>query len=171
MPKTTRATKIRRRRSRWTARPAPFEIANQSQFTAPRLYTENVIPALLILLAASCSAQDLDAAARDLARRIARQDAASITIRNTSSLSPAEAANITRILEAELRVRPARPGASIVVTLSENVQQYLWIAEIRRGDEREVVMLPVPRQTAPAPTLAPVIIEKRLLWEQSKPIL
>src|SRR5205823_2023079 len=49
--------------------------------------------------------------------------------------------------------------------------QYLWIAEIRRGDEREVAMLPVPRQTAPGAALAPVVIEKKLLWEQDKPIL
>jgi len=54
-------------------------------------------------------------------------------VRNASSLSAAEVADITRILESELRVRPARPGASVNVTLSENVQSYLWVAELRRG--------------------------------------
>jgi len=129
----------------------------------------------LFLLAALSSAQDLDSAARDLSRRIVsgagRQDVASLTVRNASSLSTAEVADIARVLEAELRVRPSRSGATVNVTLSENVQSYLWIAEIRRGEERELTMLSVARPAAPGAVLARVVIEKRLLWEQDKPIL
>ena len=84
--------------------------------TLRRLYTDSVLLAVLFLLAALSSAQDLDSAARDLSRKIAtgaRQDVASLTVRNASSLSAAEVADITRILETELRVRQARPGAKI----------------------------------------------------------
>jgi len=140
-----------------------------------RLYTDSVLLTILFLLAALSSAQDLDSAARDLSRRIVsgagRQDVASLTVRNASSLSTAEVADIARVLEAELRVRPSRSGATVNVTLSENVQSYLWIAEIRRGEERELTMLSVARPAAPGAVLARVVIEKRLLWEQDKPIL
>jgi hypothetical protein len=128
---------------------------------------------VLFFVAAVCGAQDFDSAARELARKITagRQDVTSLTVRNASSLSAAETADITRTLETELRVRASRPGLVVNVTLSENVKSYLWIADMRRGEEREVAMLTVERSPAPAPASAPVAIEKRLLWEQERPIL
>lgn len=125
---------------------------------------------VLFLLAALCSAQDFGSPARELARKI-RQDVTSLTVRNASSLSAAEVANITRTLETELRVRANRPGANVSVTLSENVRSYLWVAEIRQGEDREVAMLSVDRQLARAAATTPVAIAKKLLWEQDKPIL
>ena len=125
---------------------------------------------VLFFVAAMCSAQDFAASARELARKI-RQDVTSLTVRNASSLSAPQVADITRALETDLRVRANRPGASVSVTLSENIRSYLWVAEIRRGEDREVAMQTVDRKPASAAATAPVAIEKKLLWEQDKPIL
>jgi hypothetical protein len=132
-----------------------------------------VLLAVLFLLAAPAGAQDLDSAARELARKITattgRQDV-TLSVRNSSSLSEAEAAQVGRVLETELRVRTQRPASERIgvnVTLSENVQSYLWVAQI----QQDVVMLSVPRPRASAVASARVTIQKRLLWEQDKPIL
>ena len=128
--------------------------------------------AFLFFLATPAGAQDLDSAAREFARKIAaatgRQDVA-LTVRNTSSLPEADAARVTGVLAAELGVR-ARPGndrVPVSVTLSENVQSYLWVAQI----PQDVVMLSVPRSSRPATAPSRVTIQKRLLWEQEKAIL
>src|SRR5260370_16272671 len=77
-----------------------------------RLYTEIVLLAVLFFLATLASAQDLDSAARELARKIAattgRQDVA-LTVRNSSSLSEAEVARVNGVLEPNLTLRPPRP--------------------------------------------------------------
>jgi hypothetical protein len=138
-----------------------------------RLYTENMLLALLFFLATLASAQDMDSAARELARKIAtasgRQDVA-LTVRNMSSLSEAAVARVNTVLENELGLRSPRPGSERVavnVTLSENVQSYLWVALV----QQDVVMLSVPRTSEPAAASARVTIQKKLLWEQDKPIL
>ena len=122
---------------------------------------------VLFFLAALCSAQDVSSSARELARKIGRQDVASVTVRNASSLPDAAAEDVKRTIESELRVRPRPEGSTVHITLSENVQGYLWIAEM----EREVVMLNVARPDTPAPQQAAIAIEKRLLWEQDRPML
>ena len=138
-----------------------------------RLYTEIVLLAVLFFLTTLASAQDLESAGRELARKIAaatgRQDVA-LTVRNASSLSEADVARVTSVIESELGVRAPRPGierVTVNVTLSENVQSYLWVALV----QQDVVMLSVPRPSEPAAAPARVTIQKRLLWEQGKPIL
>jgi len=125
-------------------------------------------------MAALCSAQDLSSYARDLARKINRPDIVNLTVRNSSSLPETQAADVKRAMEAELRFR-ARPGVegpSVQVTLSENVEGYLWVAEISKAEQRDVVFLNVPRPAGtPVPPAAAVSIEKKLIWEQEKPIL
>lgn len=127
---------------------------------------------VLFFLTALCSAQDWSSSARELARKIGRQDISNLTVRNASSLSETEVAEVKRTIEAELGARLQRAdGANVIITLSENVQQYLWVAEIQRGEERDVVMLNVFRPIAAAVPQAPVTIEKKLVWEQETPIL
>jgi hypothetical protein len=131
-----------------------------------------VLLALLFSLATLAGAQDLDSAAREFARKIAgtgRREVA-LTVRNSSSLSDAEVARVSGVLETELGGRTPRLGIERVpvsVTLSENVQSFLWVAQI----QQEVVMLSVPRAREPAVAPARLTIQKRLLWEQAKPIL
>jgi hypothetical protein len=59
------------------------------------------------------------------------------------------------------------------VTLSENADGYLWIAEIRSGNSREVRMVSVPRVPPPpaSSTPEPLSIRKAFIFEQEEPIL
>lgn len=116
----------------------------------------------------------LDDSAGELARRIlaqAERQAISLEVRNASSLAPAE---VTRVRQALVRELPsgAAPGqsAAVTVTLSENVQGYVWIAELLRGEKREVIILSVAR--APAPRVEPPLsLERQFLAEEAEPIL
>ena len=127
---------------------------------------------VLFFLAALCSAQDLNSSARELARRVGRQDIASLTVRNISSLSEMETAEVKRAIETELRTRLQKPdGANVIITLSEDMRQYLWVAEIQRGEERDVVMWNVARPVAAVGAQIPFTIDKKLVWEQENPIL
>jgi hypothetical protein len=134
---------------------------------------------IVLLLATSLRAQNLDAPARDLAARILAvmtpREASRVTVENRSTLAAAEVATAQRALQAELGrqgLQSAPGGAEIRITLSENRSGYLWVAEIRRGEERQVVMTELPRLPAQAGMpLASLTIERELLWEQEEPIL
>jgi hypothetical protein len=118
----------------------------------------------------------LDAPARELARRIAASlpggTRVEIEVRNQSSLSEDEAAAIRAALGGELSARGLRtrdegPGAaSVVVTLSENVQSLVWVAQIQHGDDSAVLLQSVPRETPAAtpPESEKIVLHKELLW-------
>jgi hypothetical protein len=137
-----------------------------------------VLLALGFLFAAIVCAQNLDSATRELARRIesvARgKEIGALTVRNVSSLPEADAAQVRRLLETELRGRPARGGSERVtaqVTLSENIHSYLWVALISDASRQDAVMLNVERTAVSATAPTPLSIQKKLLWEQERPIL
>ena len=143
---------------------------------------ESLTTLLLALLA-----MDMSAAVRDLAHSavaVAARDPVILSTRNLSTLGPGESAAIRREFESELRAHGARiveasPAVEIRLTVSENLTQFLLVAEIRKGDERQVLLDSWPR-TPPAPQQgsnggarapAQVTLEKKLLWEQEQPIL
>jgi hypothetical protein len=137
-----------------------------------------VLLALGFLFAAIVCAQNLDSATRELARKIEGvahgKDIGALTVRNVSSLPEADAAQVRRLLETELRGRPARTGSERVtaqVTLSENIHSYLWVALISDASKQDVVMLSVDRPAAPATAPISLSIQKKLVWEQERPIL
>jgi hypothetical protein len=121
---------------------------------------------------------DPDGAARDLARTVAAAVAhapVALTVNNLSTLSAAETAEIRRAFESELK-SAGPPTAEVQLTISENLTQFLLVAEIQRGAGRQVLLESWPRtpaaSTAPPPDRPPQItLEKRLLWEQDQPIL
>jgi len=124
------------------------------------------------------AADDLSGAARELARKTAvfagRGEPVFITWRNLSGLGSAELAQARAAFESALRdagCRPTDTSSSIDahLTLSENQSQYLMVEEVRKTDDRQVWMAGW-RRTAPAPQPG-VTLEKKLLWEQSEPIL
>lgn len=140
--------------------------------------------ALFIALAALAWAGT--ASLNDAAREFSRKTAAALTpgesvdlfFRNASALSAAEASSIEQAIEDQLRARgfaqaSAPEAVAIKITFSENTESLLWIAEIQRGDKRDVVMLAVPyaSNTDASPVEPPLAIEKKLLWEQDEPIL
>jgi len=142
---------------------------------------------------AETSAHPWSGPAQELARktstRVDARAAILLTVRNMSSLGADEAAEVRRALRTELRredlqlVSSPRAGGKrrepdhVLVTLSENSQGYLWVAEIVRATEQnaalDVTMVEVARAKEAQPARSPVslVIRKLLVWEQDEPIL
>jgi hypothetical protein len=102
-----------------------------------------------------------------------------LTFRNLASLDPEQAADAWRIVENEFRSRGIRSAAEsdataqIRITLSENPQDFLWVAEITRGQAREQLMVVQTRpQGVGAAGVPPrMVIRTELLFEADDPIL
>jgi hypothetical protein len=136
----------------------------------------------LALLPRAMHAQDFDAGARALAEKIAARagprGTVSLEVRNLSSLSVAQTAAVKATLEAGLREHGATlvaapPADSEVrVTLAENVQGYLWVAEVRRGPATQVAMILVPRSASEATASAApgIVLHKQLVLVQATPV-
>lgn len=140
--------------------------------------------ALLILAAGpSFAADPFSDAARQLAAQIVARAGAgseiSLNTRNISPIGEGQFAEIRRALEAQLHaqglrlVPPAQAVADVRITLSEGAEGYLWVAEIRQGQNQQVAIVPVVRmQAAPAPaSAATMVLRKTPLWAQDEPIL
>jgi hypothetical protein len=118
-----------------------------------------------------------------LARKIAAATgpgAVALDLVSRSSLSHSDAEDIRRGLMAELAalgvqfVTADQAAVTVQVTLSENVQNHIWVAEIHQGNnESSVVMVAVPR-SSPATvehSAAGLTIHKTLLWTDENRIL
>ena len=159
-----------------------------------------ILVLLLFLAVPSVSwADSWEDSARELARKIAavlRADASAtgssrsapplspgeavfLQLRNLSALGVLEVAGVRRAIEAELQglgTRFAAESASrakVLVTLAENLSGHLWVAEVRRQESNQVVMVaferaPTARPRSPAP---PLFLRKEFVWEQADPIL
>jgi len=149
-------------------------------FTSCRLAASFII---LLALVQQALATDWSSAEQELARKITASTgpgAISLEIVTRSSLSKQDTDQISLGLRGQLEalgahtVKPEQAAATVAVSLSENPQSYVWVAEIHQGaGEFSVVMISMPRPDAPAfvreaPTLT---IRKTPLWAQSRPIL
>ena len=118
-----------------------------------------------------------------LARKIAAvtgPGAIAIDVVNLSRLRNTDAEEIRRGLLSELgllglhSVSADQAAATIRITLSENLQEYVWVAEIRQGNsESSVVMVTMSRpetgaQEHPASALT---LHKALIWTDDSRIL
>jgi hypothetical protein len=132
-------------------------------------------------VAGRCDA--LEDSARELAHKIdavlTAQGDISCEIRNISSLELEDVVRIEQALKAELHGRCLRTQANgsetanIVVTLSENLKNLLWTAEIHQESEHREILQVVLRSTAfpsPAKTL-PIILTGERFWEGPEHIL
>ena len=138
--------------------------------------------ALVVLaLVMPAMAQWTEPAAR-LAREITAitgPGAVSLTLRNLSSLPAGQVPTIRRELQNHLSAAGVRvvnatsAAAEVKITLSENAQGYVWVAEVQQGAERKVAMVTAPRSpsAAPAPNGPLVVIRKTPVWSQDAPIL
>ncbi len=116
----------------------------------------------------------------DLAKQIAAiagPGSAALTIRNHSSLKPKEVANIRILLERDLHgygvnISTTDSATAIRVTLSQNGDGGLWVAEVREGADLRVAIVhaDIGSPTTPRST-ANVTLRKVLLWRQKAPIL
>jgi hypothetical protein len=98
---------------------------------------------------------------------------ARLTIRNLSTISGDDVPTIRRVLEQDLKVHGVLTGDlesanTIRVTLSENVRERLWVAEILEGNQTRVVMVPAGVPIAPAhATAGAVVLNRKTLWRSS----
>jgi hypothetical protein len=122
-------------------------------------------------------------AARELAGKIMNSigplEEIGFTFQSRASLATKEAATARQAIENELRTRGVKFARDlqsmpkISITLSETIQQYVWIAEIRRDPGYQVVMT-IQARTQDATSKDSVlrmVIQSRLLYEQNDPIL
>ncbi len=94
-----------------------------------------------------------------------------VSVKNISSIGPAAASSIEQELRSELThrgflVAPAVSAESeLDVTLSENIDGYLWIAETRSRTGDQVIFTPVrrPRSLEASTRPAPILRNKLLL--------
>ena len=136
----------------------------------------------LLLFTGITFASDWQAPASQLAQRIAGitgPGAVAVTVINRSSLGPADVDDVRRKLVNELAAygvqlaAPDQAAASVQVSLSENLQGYVWVAEIRQGaNASQVVMVSVPGSARASENgSAPMTIHKSLLWSDENRIL
>ena len=121
---------------------------------------------------------DASTAARDLSRAVAvavAHEPVALTVKNLSTLSAAGAEEIRRVFDSELKTAP-QPAAQVDLTISENLTEFVLVAEIRRQGGRQVLVESWPRTTVIAASAGKdkpprVTLEKKLVWEQDLPIL
>jgi len=152
----------------------------------PPGFLSRLLSVVLFLLFATTLpglAADWSVPEQDLARRIAAgtgPGAVSIDIVNRSSLGKKDVDEISRGLRAQLEslglrtVKPEQAAAAVQISLAENLQGYVWVAEIHQGaGEFTVVMTSAPRFESMnlVREPPPVVIRKTPLWTQGRPIL
>jgi hypothetical protein len=137
---------------------------------------------VLFLLTNCLLAANLSEPATNLARLVSGTTGPGVitlAFANTSSLPKSDEIEVRRNFESQLRAAGVRIGSAadahsdVRVTLSENLQDYVWVAEIKEGSETKVQMVSFPRTTAAqtSKTQPNVTIRATLLWSQSTPIL
>jgi hypothetical protein len=148
-----------------------------------RAYSFRVACCLLLITFATAVSTDWRRPNAEMARKIAAATgpgAVAVEVSNRSSLNQTDVEDIRRDLWAELGalgVRSAaadQAAATVQVSLSENVQNYVWVAEIHLGsNEPSVVIVTTPRSETVAgerPT-APLTVHKALLWTDENRVL
>lgn len=128
-------------------------------------------------------ASDWSALERQLAQKIAAitgPGAASLDVVNRSSLSQTDVDGIRNALRNQLSaagltlVNPDQAAATVQVSLSENLQSYVWVARIQQGNNQPAVeIVSVPRVDPGTPIREPAVllIRKIQLWSQDDRIL
>ena len=126
---------------------------------------------------------DWNASEQQLAQKIAAATgpgAMALDMVNRSSLSNKDVGDINSGLRAQLNalgvqfVKPAQAASSVQVSLSEDLHNYVWVAEIRQGSgERSVAIVSTPRLEPKmyVHQTAPLTIRKIPLWSQEQRIL
>jgi hypothetical protein len=138
---------------------------------------------LLLMHAPMVLASDWRLSEEELARKVAAATgpgAVALNVENRSSLNHSEVEEIRRGLTTELAAVGVRSvdanqaAATVRITLSENLQNYVWVAEISQGNgEASVVMTAIPRSGVVTieHSATPLTIHKTLLWSDDNRIL
>ncbi|MGP8245234.1 MAG: hypothetical protein ACLQVN_12040 [Bryobacteraceae bacterium] len=135
--------------------------------------------AWIVVPARAWAADDVAGAARELAAKTALFAGAGATVsvsyRNLSSLGPAQLEQARAGYEAGLRQVGMRLGdggaVEAQISLSENGSQYLLIADLHKGDDRQVAMAAWKRGPGAKPAGSSAWIERKVVWEQEEQVL
>jgi hypothetical protein len=138
---------------------------------------------LLVLFSQVAIASDWRRTEAQLAEKIAAitgPGVVALVVTNRSSISPSEAEGIRRGLSASLsdsgvRVfEPDQAAATVRVTLSESLQNYVWVAEIQQGTNDAIVAIvatPRPDSAINPQSSPPLTLHATQLVAQPEPIL
>ncbi len=149
----------------------------------PSRLANSLLFALTLLFAVTGNAQNWAGAEEQLAGKIvaaAGPRTMSLEVLNRSSLSAAVADDIRRNLLTQLAVAGVRfvsaeqATVSVRVTFSEDLQSYVWVAEIRQGaNPPSVAMVSLPRSAVLAvePSAATMALRGLSLWSQPERML
>jgi len=100
-----------------------------------------------------------------------------LQVTNISSLGAGEAASINDWLQADFARRgfhivSAPPvDGTVTITLSEGVEGYLIVAQVRRGADEQIAMFAVPRGPQNSAHAGEVVLDQERIWEQPGVIL
>jgi hypothetical protein len=162
---------------------AVYNARNPNMQIAPSRFPRVAAALLLLLLRVpALAAVEWRAAEQQLAEKIAAvtgPGAVAFEVSNRSSLTRADSDVIHRGLLTELATLGVRfvdsdqAAVTVRVSLSQDLQNYVWLAEIHQGaNESAVVMIATPRPETPATQeLSALNIRKTLLWTQDSRIL
>ena len=138
---------------------------------------------LLFFLAPNVSGSSWTEAERELTSKIvavAGPGAVSLKVENRSSLAPSDVSTIAAELRAQFEstgmqvVAVDKAAATIQLTLSENIQAYVWVARIQQGENAPAIVMVSTARTAPLAATresSPMAIAKIPLWSQANQIL
>ena len=145
------------------------------------------LPPLMLLLLSQCLAQQETASpwqtpasefVQAVLARAGSPAAITVSFENVSTLSNADYDALKKLLLADFRnsgVRLVKADFSqmeVQITLSEDWQSYVWVANIRQGTGSQLVIKKVVRQQKVSTPRAPTLTIKRtLVWQQEAPIL
>ena len=130
-----------------------------------------------------CSlAADWSVPEQQLARKIVAvtgPGAVALTVENRSSLSKRESEIVSAGLHSALEtlglrfVKPEQAAAAVAISLSENLNAYIWVAEIRLGDKVSIEMVSKPHVDGVVSTRdsVPLSIRKIPVWAQEEQVL
>jgi hypothetical protein len=139
-----------------------------------------VVAAALAFLLPGALAANWEQPSAELARQIAALTGPGpvlLTVENCSSLSPSEIPAIRGLLERDLRgfgviSEGSGSATAIRVTLSQNSQGGLWVAEVQEGTETRVTMLPVKLDSVEgAPGGANLTLTNTIIVTEPDPVL
>src|ERR1700754_5200005 len=138
---------------------------------------------ILVLCSAIAWAKNWDTSVENLATKITAVtggSAISFDLVNRSSLDNSEVAIIQRTFIDKLTAsgvkfaNPEQTVASIRVSLSENLREYVWIAEIRRGTTDPIIIIASTQKQNEASIshdTPALMVRKTLLWASDERVL
>jgi hypothetical protein len=102
---------------------------------------------------------------------------ARLAIRNQSTIPDSAIPTIRRLLEQDLKehgvtASGAESANSIRITLSENAENRIWVAEVAEGDETQVAMVNLkPERLLEAPAAGGLLLRSELVITERAPVL